>query len=152
MNHFHLIFQTKNVVGSLNGATDKVFKAMASQSSLGEEPVNINTPAMALTAVKKTPAELAGASMNVGGGTFAMPKMASAGNESDEDPVDMKVGCGHLKPVFHISQFIGDTQCRHWRVKCFVLSYKFSSPVATNNTSPMTPDELRYMKTRLYLS
>ena len=34
----------------------------------------------------------------------------------------------------------------HWRVKCFVLSYKFSSPVATNNTSPMIPDELRYMK------
>ena len=32
----------------------------------------------------------------------------------------------------------------HWRVKCFVLSYKFSSPVATNNTSPMIPDELRF--------
>ena len=36
----------------------------------------------------------------------------------------------------------------HWRVKCFVLSYKFSSPVTTHNTSPMIPDELRYMKTR----
>ena len=31
----------------------------------------------------------------------------------------------------------------HWRVKCFVLPYKFSSPVATNNTSPMNCDELR---------
>ena len=37
----------------------------------------------------------------------------------------------------------------HWRVQCFVLWYKFSSPVATDNTSPMIPDELRYMKTRL---
>ena len=31
----------------------------------------------------------------------------------------------------------------HWWVKCFVLWYKFSSPVATNNTSPMIPDELQ---------
>ena len=31
----------------------------------------------------------------------------------------------------------------HWRVKCFVLSYKFSSPAAANDTSPMIPDELR---------
>ena len=38
----------------------------------------------------------------------------------------------------------------HWRVKCFVLSYKFSSPVAADNTSPRIPDELRYMKTRLF--
>ena len=34
----------------------------------------------------------------------------------------------------------------HWRVNCFVLSYK----LATDNTSPMIPYELRHMKTRLY--
>ena len=43
-----------------------------------------------------------------------------------------------LRPVFIYRDssaivIVGD----HWRVKCFVLSYIFSSPVSTDNTSPM---------------
>ena len=83
-------FQAKAVVAAINAATDKVFKALSSQTALGEEPVSIQTPAMALAAVKKLPSEVAGSEMTIGGGgKFGMPKTSSSDNSSD--PVDMKV-------------------------------------------------------------
>ena len=76
-------------MAAINAATDKVFKALSSQTALGEEPVSIQTPAMALAAVKKLPSEVAGSEMSIGGGKFGMPKASSSDNSSD--PVDMKV-------------------------------------------------------------
>ena len=79
------------MVASLNGATDKVFQALASQSALGEDAVMIQTPAMALTSSKKLPSELGGSEMSIGEGTFGMPMASSSDNNTD--PVDMKVLC-----------------------------------------------------------
>ena len=77
------------MVAALNAATESVFKALSSQTALGENPVQIKTPAMALAAVKKLPSELGGSALNVGEGTFGMP-MAS-GSDNSSEPVDMKV-------------------------------------------------------------
>ena len=66
---------------------------------MGEDPVLIQSPAMSLAAMKKSPSEVAGAALDVGGGKFGMPKTStSADNSTDESPVDMKVikgGCFH---------------------------------------------------------
>ena len=66
---------------------------------MGEDPVLIQSPAMSLAAVKKSPSEVAGAALDVGGGKFGMPKASTSDdNSTDESPVDMKVikgGCFH---------------------------------------------------------
>jgi hypothetical protein len=49
----------------------------------------IQTPAMALSAVKKLPSELGGSQMSIGDGKFDMPMASSS--ENNTDPVDMKV-------------------------------------------------------------
>jgi hypothetical protein len=77
------------VVAALNAATESVFKALASQTAVGENPVEINTPAMALSAVKKLPSEVGGSALSVGAGTFGMPK--ASGSDNSSEPVDMKV-------------------------------------------------------------
>ena len=78
------------MVAALVAATDKTFQALASQTSVGEDPTEINTPAMSLSAVKKLPSEVAGSGLNVGSGKFGLP-MTSTGNATDDSPVDMKV-------------------------------------------------------------
>ena len=83
------LLQAKAVVAALTAAVEKVSKALASQTAVGEDPVAIKTPAMALSTVKKLPSELAGSKLKVGDGDFAMPKGKDSGNGSE--PVDMKV-------------------------------------------------------------
>lgn len=76
----------------LDKTTEMLFKAVVGQTSLGEDPVMIQTPAMALTAVKKLASELGGSKMSVGAGTFRMPMTSRSDNSAD--PVDMKVYYG----------------------------------------------------------
>ena len=96
---FVYFFQAKAVVAAVLAATDKTFKALSSQASVGEDPVLIQSPAMSLAAVKKSPSEVAGAALDVSGGKFGMPKTSTSDdNSTDESPVDMKVikgGCFH---------------------------------------------------------
>ncbi|XP_028406520.1 polycystin-1-like isoform X2 [Dendronephthya gigantea] len=87
-NKTDTVNQAKAVVAALTSATEKVSKALAGQTAVGEDPVAIKTPAMALSTVKKLPSELAGSKLKVGDGDFAMPMGEDSGNSSE--PVDMK--------------------------------------------------------------
>ena len=83
------LLQAKAVVAAIEAATESIFKALSSQTALGEDPVAIKTPAMALTAVKKLPSEVGSSPMSVGEGSFGMPK--ASGDDNNTEPVDMKV-------------------------------------------------------------